>query len=260
MGVVGKQQAQGVAARRQVEQGARLALAEVAVRVGERDGGGVVARQRVSIRMWWCPDCSRGLPAGITPMPRTPNSTQKGERTESPDLRLLKCTAMARAAGPRACARRCAPASSGAPAGLPAGAQPSPSGAGRPERVLHSASCGLLTSGRTLGLWVGRGGWSGMAAIHAMTMPPVIALTAFVDATAFAIAVLAAQRRLACAALLLLAACASGPAPRQTEPAVQPTLTLPLADPAPVPPSPRQSRPAWPGAGRRRRAVLPTSA
>ena len=41
-------------------------------------------------------------------------------------------------------------------------------------------------------------------------MPPVIALTAFVDATVFAIAVLAAQRRLVCAALLL--ATSSGPA------------------------------------------------
>lgn len=47
---------------------------------------------------------------------------------------------------------------------------------------------------------------------------------------------------LACAALLL-AACASGPAPRQTEPAVQPTLTLPPADPAPVPPKPAPKPP-----------------
>ena len=65
-----------------------------------------------------------------------------------------------------------------------------------------------------------------------------------VDATAFAIAVLAAQRRPACAARCCWRP-VPGPAPRQTEPAVQPTLTLPPADLAPVPPQARApSRPA----------------
>ncbi|MEO3692092.1 patatin-like phospholipase family protein [Roseateles paludis] len=46
---------------------------------------------------------------------------------------------------------------------------------------------------------------------------------------------------LACAALLL-AACASGPAPRQTEPPIQPTQTLPPADPIPPKPAPKPPR------------------